>query len=112
MQFVGKEYVLRCMFVCVMPFLTCGSQAQEILRVGIIGLDTSHAPAFTKMLNVTDDPQWLAADLQSHTLGSHDALVRAEYNLRWHVLLQSHFGNIAAAGWSKERIIRGSGDSW
>ena len=48
------------MFVCVMPFLTCGSQAQEILRVGIIGLDTSHAPAFTKMLNVTDDPQWIA----------------------------------------------------
>ncbi|MEN8168922.1 MAG: hypothetical protein ABFS08_01695 [Pseudomonadota bacterium] len=31
-----------------------------------------------------DDPQWLAADLQSHTLGSHDALVRAEYNLHWH----------------------------
>ncbi len=31
-----------------------------------------------------EDPQWLAADLQSHTLGSHDALVPAEYNLRWH----------------------------
>lgn len=31
-----------------------------------------------------EDPQWLAADLQSHTLGSHDALSRAEYNLHWH----------------------------
>ncbi len=31
-----------------------------------------------------EEPQWLAADLQSHTLGSHDALIRAEYNLRWH----------------------------
>lgn len=31
-----------------------------------------------------DDPQWLAADLQSHTLGSHDALIRAAYNLQWH----------------------------
>ncbi len=30
------------------------------------------------------DPQWLAADLQTHTLGSHDGMVRADYNLRWH----------------------------
>ena len=30
------------------------------------------------------DPQWRVADLQSHTLGSHDALIRAGYNLRWH----------------------------
>lgn len=31
-----------------------------------------------------EDSQWLAADLQSHTLGSHDALIRADYNLHWH----------------------------
>lgn len=29
-------------------------------------------------------PDWLAADLQSHTLGSHDALIRAAYSLKWH----------------------------
>lgn len=34
-------------------------------------------------LEVTD-PQWRVADLQSHTLGSHDALIRADYNLQWH----------------------------
>lgn len=43
-----------------MSFLASGVYSQETLRVGIIGLDTSHAPAFTKMLNVTDDPQWIS----------------------------------------------------
>ena len=32
-----------------------------------------------------DDPDAVIADLQSHTLGSHDGLVRAPYNLRWHL---------------------------
>lgn len=31
-----------------------------------------------------DDPDLLVADLQSHTLGSHDGLVRAPVNLAWH----------------------------
>jgi len=33
----------------------------------------------------TDTKRWLVADLQSHTLGSHDALVRAEDSLQWHL---------------------------
>lgn len=33
---------------------------------------------------VSDNPDWVVADLQSHTLGSHDGLVRADYNLAWH----------------------------
>ena len=40
-----------------------------------------HFPGWTLTV---DDRQWLVADLQSHTLGSHDGLARAEYNLRWH----------------------------
>ncbi len=32
-----------------------------------------------------DDPDAIIADLQSHTLGSHDGLVRAPFNLRWHL---------------------------
>ena len=31
-------------------------QAQEVIKVGIIGLDTSHAPAFIGLLN-SDDPK-------------------------------------------------------
>ncbi len=31
-----------------------------------------------------DDPDFAIADLQSHTLGSHDGLVRAPVNLAWH----------------------------
>lgn len=31
-----------------------------------------------------DNPEWLVADLQSHTLGSHDGLVTAEKSLSWH----------------------------
>ena len=33
--------------------------SQDEIRVGIIGLDTSHAPAFTKLLNATNDSQWI-----------------------------------------------------
>jgi hypothetical protein len=40
-----------------------------------------HFPGWQLQL---DDPQWLAADLQSHTVGSHDGLVRASYSLKWH----------------------------
>jgi hypothetical protein len=40
-----------------------------------------HLPGWQLQL---DDPQWLAADLQSHTLGSHDGLVSGAYNLLWH----------------------------
>ena len=31
--------------------------ADDVIRVGIIGLDTSHAPAFAKRLNAAGDPQ-------------------------------------------------------
>ncbi len=31
-----------------------------------------------------DNPEWLVADLQSHTLGSHDGLVTAKKSLGWH----------------------------
>lgn len=33
---------------------------------------------------VTSNPDSVVADLQSHTLGSHDGLVRAPVNLSWH----------------------------
>lgn len=32
-------------------FIFASSQAQQVFRVGVIGLDTSHSPAFIKMLN-------------------------------------------------------------
>lgn len=31
-----------------------------------------------------ENPEWLVADLQSHTLGSHDGLVTAKKSLSWH----------------------------
>lgn len=31
-----------------------------------------------------ENPEWLVADLQSHTLGSHDGLVTADKSLSWH----------------------------
>ncbi len=33
----------------------------------------------------SDDPNAVIADLHSHTLGSHDGLVRAPFNLSWHL---------------------------
>ena len=48
--------------------------SQDEIRVGIIGLDTSHAPAFTRLLNATDDPEWIsgAKVVAAVAQGSHD----------------------------------------
>lgn len=45
-----KNYIMYGISLCVWNLCLCGSFAQEV-RVGIIGLDTSHAPAFAKILN-------------------------------------------------------------
>jgi predicted dehydrogenase len=44
------------------------------IRLGIIGLDTSHAPAFTKLLNATGDPQHVpgARVVAAYPKGSDD----------------------------------------
>lgn len=39
--------------MCIVSF---AMKAQEVIKVGIIGLDTSHAPAFIELLN-SDDPK-------------------------------------------------------
>ena len=48
--------------------------SQDEIRVGIIGLDTSHAPAFTRLLNAADDPEWIsgAKVVAAVPQGSHD----------------------------------------
>jgi len=46
--------MLRCFgigLLFVMPLLAVPSSAEEVIRVGIIGLDTSHVPSFTKVIN-------------------------------------------------------------
>ena len=47
-----KSLVMICL-MCIVSFVM---QAQEVIKVGIIGLDTSHAPAFIGLLN-SDDPK-------------------------------------------------------
>src|SRR5690348_6867028 len=41
---------LRRVAVCLLITLACPAAAEPI-KVGVIGLDTSHAPAFVKILN-------------------------------------------------------------
>ena len=41
--------------LCILALLAGAASAAEI-KVGIIGLDTSHAPAFTRILNDSSDP--------------------------------------------------------
>ena len=48
----SKSLVMICL-MCIVSFVI---QAQEVIKVGIIGLDTSHAPAFIGLLN-SDDPK-------------------------------------------------------
>ncbi|MEW4489347.1 Gfo/Idh/MocA family oxidoreductase [Thalassoglobus sp. JC818] len=52
---VKEAFLALAVIVC----LTVSSSfvaAEEVIRVGIIGLDTSHAPAFTKVMNDADNP--------------------------------------------------------
>ena len=44
---------------------TTSLSAAEPIRIGMIGLDTSHAPAFTKLLNERSDAQVVAAVAES-----------------------------------------------
>ncbi len=48
-----QQTALLAMFAIAANFSVVSAQAQEtkVIRVGIIGLDTSHAPAFAKVLN-------------------------------------------------------------
>ena len=38
-------------FILLLCVISVSSKAQEVLKVGMIGLDTSHSPAFIKLLN-------------------------------------------------------------
>jgi predicted dehydrogenase len=48
-----SNYWFSLWFLSLCPLCLCGSfsAAAEPIRIGIIGLDTSHAPAFTKVFN-------------------------------------------------------------
>ena len=39
-----------------MTALCIGTSAQNVMRIGIIGLDTSHSTAFTELINSGADP--------------------------------------------------------
>src|SRR5947209_6748755 len=53
---------IKWLSLCVFSLCLCGSFsfAAEPIRVGIIGLDTSHAPAFAKLFNDPNAPPELA----------------------------------------------------
>lgn len=50
-----KTKTFVCMLLCFLALLASEADAQ-VIRIGIIGLDTSHSPAFIKLLN-GDNPQ-------------------------------------------------------
>jgi predicted dehydrogenase len=55
----NKFWISLCVLT-LSPLCLCGSFALEPTRVGVIGLDTSHAPAFVKLLNDSKAPPELA----------------------------------------------------
>ena len=42
-------------FLLLLCVISVSSKAQEVLKVGMIGLDTSHSPAFIKLLNRSEE---------------------------------------------------------
>lgn len=48
--------VCLCFIACLNILLTLSLHAAEVIRVGIVGLDTSHVIAFTRILNDDKDP--------------------------------------------------------
>lgn len=57
-----SRLALACLLVLSFPLVVAAQEAEQpvSLSVGIIGLDTSHAPAFTKLLNDSNAPPELA----------------------------------------------------
>src|SRR3972149_4030567 len=47
--------MIRTRFAATLAVLALGASAQETIRVGVIGLDSSHAPAFARLLNIPED---------------------------------------------------------
>lgn len=55
---MGRRYLLKFCLLLAYPFLaSAGLAGEEVLRAGAIGLDTSHAVAFTALFNDTKNPQ-------------------------------------------------------
>jgi len=54
------NYIVKTLFVLALSANVSSAQVAKPIRVGIIGLDTSHAVAFTKLLNDKDAPPELA----------------------------------------------------
>jgi len=55
----------------VLPTFTFGSTLQAPIKIGIIGLDTSHSPAFVKYFNVTDTSKKFSV-VAAYPYGSKD----------------------------------------
>jgi len=51
-----KHFACALLFTLLLSALTIRGQAQTEIKIGIIGTDTSHVPAFTKLLNDKNDP--------------------------------------------------------
>ena len=51
-----KHFAFALLFTLLLSALTIRGQAQTEMKIGIIGTDTSHVPAFTKLLNDKSDP--------------------------------------------------------
>ncbi|MDY0170502.1 MAG: Gfo/Idh/MocA family oxidoreductase [Thermoguttaceae bacterium] len=66
--------VLASMALLAVACRPASTLAEEPIRVGIIGLDTSHAPAYTKLLNQTEDDEELAGArvVAANVKGSYD----------------------------------------
>src|SRR5947209_10917851 len=56
----NSRYWISLCVLTLCPLCLCGSFPAEPIRVGVIGLDTSHAPAFVKLFNDPNAPAELA----------------------------------------------------
>ncbi len=56
--------MIRNVFLSIATtFISTAAWAQDVIKVGIIGLDTSHSPAFTELMNADSDDM-LATDFE------------------------------------------------
>ncbi|XZE22126.1 Gfo/Idh/MocA family protein [Pirellulaceae bacterium SH449] len=72
----NHSVIVRRAFLLAVVFLklTATMYSQTPLRIGVIGLDTSHAPAFAKLFNSDNATGLLANQIVTHAFpgGSHD----------------------------------------
>jgi len=91
---VAALLLLAALFVAVVTPASAGAQEEPVLRLGLVGLDTSHVIAFTSILNDPQNPEYVpgAKVVAGYRGGSPDVEGNASLVEQYTAQLQRDWG--------------------